>query len=306
MNSRVARAGALDGDRHVVQVAGLRESRDVLLPGLLVEVGREKPAGLVSQERVDAHDMVAPQVFRYLLVGHRDECLVGALAAGRPLAGAGTLLLFAQAPFPLVVAGRRVARLARSRVLPAAREDVLTAAEERPKQGHLRRVRHRRRCRQRSHVRPDDALRWSVCDQPLAKRGQPVRTVLHLGLEGGIANPGTGNRFLYFLLSTDPTLATGNARSSDGMVKFGAAQVLLKPASPGTGVIAGGGVRAVVEVAGIRDILSKSLGSDNVFNVVMATFKGLSKLMSIEEQARRRGRSVEDLLPPWRNVADVQ
>jgi small subunit ribosomal protein S5 len=90
------------------------------------------------------------------------------------------------------------------------------------------------------------------------------------------------------------------------MVKYGAAQVMMKPASPGTGVIAGGGVRAVVEVAGVKDILAKSLGSDNIFNVVMATFKGLGELQSIEEQARRRGKPVEELLPPWRSVSDVQ
>ena len=90
------------------------------------------------------------------------------------------------------------------------------------------------------------------------------------------------------------------------MVKFGAAKVLLKPASPGTGVIAGGGVRAVVEAAGIKDILSKSLGSDNIFNVVMAAFQGLRNMTSIREAARRRGKDVADLLPPWRVAADVE
>jgi len=90
------------------------------------------------------------------------------------------------------------------------------------------------------------------------------------------------------------------------LVNYGAAQVLLKPASPGTGVIAGGGVRAVVEAAGIKDVLSKSLGSSNVFNVVMATFQGLQDLMDIEGRARLRGKTVADLLPPWRVVADVK
>ena len=95
----------------------------------------------------------------------------------------------------------------------------------------------------------------------------------------------------------------GTTLPHDILVKFGAAKVLLKPASPGTGVIAGGGVRAVVEVAGIKDVLSKSLGSDNIFNVVMATFKGLQQLVSLETQAELRGKPVAELLPPWRSVA---
>lgn len=92
----------------------------------------------------------------------------------------------------------------------------------------------------------------------------------------------------------------GNTLPHDVMVKFGAAKVLLKPASPGTGVIAGGGVRAVLEAAGVRDVLSKSLGSDNVFNVVMATFKGLQELVAVEERANQRGKAVTEILPPWR------
>ena len=81
--------------------------------------------------------------------------------------------------------------------------------------------------------------------------------------------------------------------------KFGAAIVLLKPASAGTGVIAGGGVRAVVEAAGIKDILSKSLGSDNVLNVVRATIKGLRELRDAEELAHYRKKPIEDVKPFW-------
>lgn len=81
--------------------------------------------------------------------------------------------------------------------------------------------------------------------------------------------------------------------------KVAGARVLLKPASPGTGVIAAGGVRAVLEVAGVRDILTKSMGSANVLNVVSATFKALDNLKSPREEAARRGKKVEDLLPFW-------
>lgn len=78
-----------------------------------------------------------------------------------------------------------------------------------------------------------------------------------------------------------------------------AARVLLRPASPGTGVIAGGGVRAVLEAAGIRDILTKSQGSANMLNVVAATFKALESLKIPEEEAKRRGKSVESVTPFW-------
>ncbi len=83
------------------------------------------------------------------------------------------------------------------------------------------------------------------------------------------------------------------------MGKVGGAQVLLKPASQGTGVIAGGGVRAVVEAAGVTDILTKSLGSANMLNVVKATLDALTKLKFIEEEAARRGKPVDQIKPFW-------
>ena len=89
----------------------------------------------------------------------------------------------------------------------------------------------------------------------------------------------------------------GQTITHEVLGRFGAARVLLRPASPGTGVIAGGGVRAVLELGGIRDVLAKSLGTTNPINMLKAAEVALRDLRRPEEVAQARGKAVRDVLP---------
>jgi small subunit ribosomal protein S5 len=86
----------------------------------------------------------------------------------------------------------------------------------------------------------------------------------------------------------------------------GSGRVLLRPASPGTGVIAGGAVRAVVEAAGVRDILSKCIGSTNKLNVVNATIKALRQVEALGDVAGRRGKTTDEIRPPRVQAPEAQ
>jgi small subunit ribosomal protein S5 len=97
-----------------------------------------------------------------------------------------------------------------------------------------------------------------------------------------------------------PVTLSGTTIPHEITIKYGGSRILLKPASPGTGVIAGGGVRAVLEAAGVRDILTKSLGSSNQLNMIRATLIGLESMKNPDTLAKIRGKNVEEVQPVWR------
>jgi small subunit ribosomal protein S5 len=98
----------------------------------------------------------------------------------------------------------------------------------------------------------------------------------------------------------------GQTITHESLGRFDAARVLLRPASPGTGVIAGGGVRAVLELAGIRDVLAKSLGTTNPINMLKAAETALRQLRRPEDIAKARGKSIRDVLPQGAAVVESE
>ena len=96
---------------------------------------------------------------------------------------------------------------------------------------------------------------------------------------------------------SSPCRSTGRRSRTRSSGEFDAARVVLRPASEGTGVIAGGGTRAVLELAGIRDVLSKSLGTTTPINMTRATVDGLKRLVRPEDVAALRGKTIREVLP---------
>jgi small subunit ribosomal protein S5 len=119
-----------------------------------------------------------------------------------------------------------------------------------------------------------------------------VDRVVHINRVAKVVKGGRRFSFSALVVVGDQNGAVGYALTG----VFGSGRVLLKPAAPGTGVIAGGAVRAILEVAGVQDILTKCIGSRNPHNVLHATVAGLKQLQSPEQVAKRRGKAVQEIM----------
>lgn len=185
------------------------------------------------------------------------------------------------------------------------------AAEGKGKRGGDRNRDERRREREEEREELDERVIDIARVAKVIKGGRrfAFRTVVIVGDNHGRVGIGVGKA-----RAVPDSIRKGSERARKNMQKvalaettiphpvvarYGGAKVLLRPAAPGTGVIAGGGVRAVLEAAGVRNILTKSMGSNNLLNVAMATLKALEQLRSAEELAAMRGKSVDEVRPVW-------
>ena len=177
--------------------------------------------------------------------------------------------------------------------------------------------RQRRDTRQSSRTqdRPQDDLDQRIVDvarvAKVIKGGRrfAFRALIVVGNNDGKVGIGTGKaRGVQDAIRKATERARNNMRDvhlrghtipHEVVMKHGGARVLLKPASPGTGIVAGGGVRAVLEAAGVKDILTKSLGSSSKLNATYATYQGLLSLRDVEDETQRRGKAAGQLKPFW-------
>lgn len=182
--------------------------------------------------------------------------------------------------------------------------------------------RQRREPRQsnRSQDKPQDDLDQRIVDvarvAKVIKGGRrfAFRALIVVGNNNGKVGIGTGKaRGVQDAIRKATERARNNMKDitlnrgtipHEVIIKYGGAKVMLKPASPGTGIIAGGGVRAVLEAAGVKDVLTKNLGSSSKLNATFATYNGLLSLKRVEDEAAKRNKSADDMRPFWERNKD--
>lgn len=180
------------------------------------------------------------------------------------------------------------------------------------------RERERRDRRDRRDERVDEGPKYDERVVDLNRTAKVVKGGRHFGFRAVVVvgdNQGSVGVGMGKAREVPEAIRKGTEKARKAMVKiklagttlphpvvgqFGASEVMLKPATPGTGVIAGGGVRAVLEAAGVRDVLTKSLGSANKLNVVRATMVALTSMRDAATMAPKRNKPAADLEPPWR------